>query len=167
MSNTKQYYIKNKPFIDWADKFPMPTQNPWSRIGNEMSNHITGEKMDEDEHEAGDEVANGVSESDDTSMRDVITVECQYLNGKKFIGTVTFSEAKTKIFKEGLGLDADLLETLKIGFNKCPVINFKLKSKINVRKSIKNQQMNFTRTYHSKGEFKTDTFKVKCKQLLL
>ena len=62
-----------------AARFPMPTQNPWSRIGNEMSNHITGEKMDEDEYEAGDGVANGVSESDDTSMRDVITVECHYL----------------------------------------------------------------------------------------
>ena len=60
-------------------------------------------------------------------MRDVITVECQKLNGKQFIGTVNFSEAKMKIFKDGLGLDAGLLETVKINFTKCPVVTFKLK----------------------------------------
>ena len=47
-------------------------------------------------------------------MRNVITVECQKLNGKSFIGTVNFSEAKTKIFQDGIGLDAGLLESVKL-----------------------------------------------------
>ena len=96
-------------------------------------------------------------------MRNVITVECQKLNGKSFFGTVNFSEAKTKIFQDGIGLDAGLLESVKINFNKCPVVNFKLKSKINVTESIKNPNFNFTRTYHSKGVLKTDS--INCKVL--
>ena len=51
-------------------------------------------------------------ENDENMMRDVITVECQQLNGKQFIGTVNFSEAKNKIFQDSLGLDADLLGTV-------------------------------------------------------
>ena len=54
---------------------------------------------------------------------DTITVECNKLNGKMFIGTVNYSEAKTKVFQDGLGLDANLLSTVQIKFNKCPVIN--------------------------------------------
>ena len=37
------------------------------------------------------------------------------------------------------------------------IITFKLKSKINVTNGIKNLHPKFTRTYHSKGELKTDT----------
>ena len=94
-------------------------------------------------------------------MRDSITIECQKLNGKLFNGTVNFSEVKIKMFEDGLGLDAGLLETVKINFNKCPVVTFKLKSKINVPLSIKNQQFDFTRIYHSKGILKTDS--INCK----
>ena len=90
-------------------------------------------------------------------MRDVITVECQKLKGKQFIGTVNYSEAKIKIFQDGLGLDAGLLGTVRITFNKCPMVTFKLKSKINITHNIMNQQPNFTRIYHTKGELKTDT----------
>ena len=64
-------------------------------------------------------------------MKDTITVECQKLSGKPFNGTVNYSEAKIKVFQDGLGLDANLLGSVKISFNKCPVISFKLKSKIN------------------------------------
>ena len=65
----------------------------------------------------------------DDLMKDTITVECNKLNGKLFNGTVNFSEAKTKIFQDGLGLDANLLSTVQIKFNKCPIITLKLKSK--------------------------------------
>ena len=75
-------------------------------------------------------------ENDENMMRDVITVECQQLNGKQFIGAVNFSKANTKIFQDGLGLDAGLLGTVKIGFNKYPIVTFKLKSKINVTRII-------------------------------
>ena len=79
-------------------------------------------------------------------MRNSITVECQKLNGKPFIGTVNFNETKIKIFKDGLGLDVGLLGTVKISFNKCPVVTFKLKSKINIKSSIKNSHFEFTFT---------------------
>ena len=83
-------------------------------------------------------VANESSkENDDENlMKDLITVECNKINGKLFNGTVNFSEAKTKIFRDGLGLDANLLSTVQIKFNKYPIITFKLKSKINVALDI-------------------------------
>ena len=57
-------------------------------------------------------------------MKDIITVECRKLNGKLFNGTVNYSEAKTKIFKDGLGLDPNLLGTVRINFNKFPIITY-------------------------------------------
>ena len=72
-------------------------------------------------------------------------------------------KAKIKIFKDGLGLDPVLLSGVKLTFNKCPVVTYKLHSKINVATSIKNKLFNFTRTYHSKGKLKTDT--IDCKIL--
>ena len=113
--------------------------------------------MDEDEDAAEGE------NSDASKMRDIITVECHKLNGGHFIGTVNFSEAKKKIFQDGLGLDADLLERVRINFNKCPVVTFKLKSKINITQKIRKQHISFTRTYHSKNELITDT--ITCKVL--
>ena len=73
-----------------------------------------------------------VSDSNDDfiMVKNTVTVECQKLNGKPFNGTVNFSEAKTKVFQNGLGLDANQLSTVQINFNKCPMITFKLKSKI-------------------------------------
>ena len=75
--------------------------------------------MDESESDPG---------LDQNMMKDTITVECQKLNGRIFNGTVNFSEAKSKIFRDGLGLDTGLLGTVKISFNKCPIITFKLKN---------------------------------------
>ena len=77
-----------------------------------------------------------VVNEDEDSMKDTITVKCHKLNGKLFNGTVNFSEAKTKVFQNGLGLDASLLSTVQLNFNKCPVITFKLKSKINVETNL-------------------------------
>ena len=54
------------------------------------------------------------------------------MNGQLFNGKINFTEAKIKIFQDGLGLNANLLSTVKINFNKCPNVTFKLKSKINV-----------------------------------
>ena len=70
-------------------------------------------------------------------MKDIITVECHKLNGKLFNGKVNYIETKTKIFQDGLGLDPNLISSVQIYFNKCPIITFKLKSKINVILSIK------------------------------
>ena len=122
--------------VNGAARFLMPAQNPTNRNDDE-ANQIQEEEMEGDD---GDEdgAINEENDNDENMMRDVISVECQKLNGKQFIGTVNFSEAKIKIFQDGLGLDAGLLGTVKISFNKCPTITFKLKSKINVTQSIKN-----------------------------
>ena len=102
-------------------------QNPdcRNRVANESSNENDGENL----------------------MKDFITVECNKLNGKLFNGSVNFSEAKTKIFQDGLGLDANLLSTVQIKFIKYPIITFKLKSKINVALVIRNKNFEFTRKY--------------------
>ena len=50
---------------------------------------------------------------------------------------------------------------MKLSFNKCPVITFKLNSEIIVEQNIKSQYFTFTRQYHSKGELKKDT--IDCK----
>ena len=80
------------------------------------------------------EIDNGIVNEEPIEMKNSLTVECQKMNGKSFIGTVNYSESKTKIFKDGQGLDINLLETVKISFNKCPVVTFKLKSEINCLK---------------------------------
>ena len=87
--------------------------------------------------------------NNDDLMQDIITVECNKLNGKLFNGTVNFSEAKTKIFQDGLGLDANLLGTVQIKFNKCPVITFKLKSK-NFSHKIKHANLKCTNNQFGK-----------------
>ena len=99
-------------------------------------------------------------------MRDTITVECQKLNGRMFIGTVNFSEAKVKIFQVGLGLDTGLLGSVKITFNKCPVISFKL------YKVGRNLLVNRFKTLNNKIDYSWfndsfKSFKIKCKSLLL
>ena len=85
------------------------------------------------------------------------------LNGKIFNGTVNYSEAKIKVFQDGLGLNPGLLGTVKLTFNKCPVITFKLKSKINLSQSIRNVNLGFSRTYHSKGKLTIDKNILVCK----
>ena len=79
-------------------------------------------------------------------MKDIITVECQKLNGKIFNGSVNFSKAKIKVVQDGLGLNPGLLGSVKIIHNKCPIITFKLKSKVNVALSINNEIFEFTRS---------------------
>ena len=93
-------------------------------------------------------------------MRDIIVIECQKINNKYYTGCVNYSEAKTKIFQNGLGLNPDLLSAVKISFNKCPVITFKLYSEIYLLQCIKTKHFYFERSYHSKGQVVTD--KIEC-----
>ena len=84
-----------------------------------------GHSVEDENNLSYEELVELVEDMDDSEpstnqemMTNTITVECQKLNGKPFIGTVNYSEAKIKIFQDGLGLDANLLGTVKIGFNK-------------------------------------------------
>ena len=111
-----------------AARFPMPAQNPDNGIEMEQSNQVHHEDAEEQE-----------------GMKDTITIECRKLNDKPFLGTVNFSEAKLKNFQDGLGLNSCLLNGVNITFNKCPVVTFKLHSKININLCIKNPSFSFTR----------------------
>ena len=134
-------------------RFHMPAQNPGcinsnrNRIENVTSNGNGNEDPNTEEEIETMDVSEPGPESgfEQNKMKDIIIVECQKLNGALFNGTINFSEAKIKIFKDGLGLDTALLAKVKILFNKCPVITFKLKSNINVEQIIKSQNFTFTR----------------------
>ena len=142
-------------------RFQMSAQNPNHGVDieieneneNENENEIANQSLEVNRDENGEGGGGGgdvSNEDDQLVLKNIITVECQKLNGKTFNGTVNYSEAKIKIFQDGLGLDPSLLDCVKITFNKCPVINYKLKSEINVATSIKYQLFTFSRTYHSK-----------------
>ena len=137
-------------------RFLMSAQNPTNGIDEAME---TSNEDDECEMNVGDD--DGVINNVQILVKDVITVECQKLNGKQFNGTVNYSEAKSKIFKDGLGLNTSLLSQVKLSYNKCPVVTFKLNSEINVIQSVKSSSFKFTRMYHSKGELVTD--EIECK----
>ena len=100
-----------------------------------------GHSVEDENNLSYEELVELVEDMDDSEpstnqemMTNTITVECQKLNGKPFIGTVNFSEAKNKIFKDGLGLDVGLLDVVKISFSKYEWLNesyesFKVKCK--------------------------------------
>ena len=97
--------------VESARFFKMPAQNSvlGSRIETEPTNKKDVMAMDESEPEP---------RSDQNKMENTITVECQNFNGRLFNGTVNFSEAKVKIFQDGLGLDVGLPEAVKISFKR-------------------------------------------------
>ena len=115
-------------------RFYVPAQNPGciNRVENVTSGGSGGngyeegiEKMDDSEPEPGHEYESGAEQN---NMKNIIIVECQKLNGILFNGTINFSEAKIKIFKDGLGLDTALLATVRISFN-LSLNSFKIKCK--------------------------------------
>ena len=143
--------LRRTPGPSGPARFQMSAQNPNHGVEIENENEITNQSLEENMDENGEGGGRDESSEDDQLvLKNIITVECQKLNGKTFHGTVNYSEAKIKIFQDGLGLDPSLLDCVKITFNKCPVINYKLKSEINVATSIKYQLFTFSRTYHSK-----------------
>ena len=68
----------------------------------------------------------------DGCMRDVITVEVETKDRENYRGTVTYEEAKYKIFLEALDLPEELLHGVKIQFGEGPTISYKLTEQIDV-----------------------------------
>ena len=70
------------------------------------------EEIDEDMENQGEEDSSSQVQVEARIERDlpndIITIECNKLNGKHFNGTVNFSEAKVKIFQDGLVLSLSL-----------------------------------------------------------
>ena len=67
-----------------------------------------------------------ITQRPEGAMRDVINVECSKINGELFKGTITYTEATIKIAQNILGLCPNDLHSIKMSFNKCRVILFKL-----------------------------------------
>jgi hypothetical protein len=68
----------------------------------------------------------------DGPYRDEVVVEIVSLNGEHFIGTVTPSEARKKIFEDMLGFHQSDLASITIGFNRGLIITYKLKQQFNI-----------------------------------
>ena len=95
-------------------------------------------------------------------MKDVISVECTEINGRVFSGTITYSEAREKIFIESLGLPATLLHSYKMSFNKCRSISFKLNEQIDLEPLP--GKVNFTIERHlQSGDPQVTDVKIHCK----
>ena len=94
-------------------------------------------------------------------MRDVLTVECQQINGEDFKGTVTYTEATVKIFQQELGFSADILHAVKMSFNKYRTPSFKLKKQINIDELVEKENFEMSRSYMLGNEIKTDV--IACK----
>ena len=89
-------------------------------------------------------------------MRDVITIECQKINGEEFKGTITYTEATVKIFQQGLGLTNEILHAVKMLFNKFRIVSFKLKNQINIDELADKDNFEIARSYMEGNQIKTD-----------
>ena len=104
-----------------------------------------------------------LTERPEGGMRDVITVECQKINGEDFRGTITYTEATLKIFQNKLGLPNDILHSVKMSFSKCRLVSFKLKKQVNIDEMLDRENFELERSYMQDNLIKTDT--ITCKIL--
>ena len=88
-----------------------------------------------------------LSQRPEGGMRDVITVECQKINGEDFKGTITYTEATLKIFQTQLGLPNDILHSAKMSFSKCRLVSFKLKKQVNIDEMLDKENFELKRSY--------------------
>ena len=73
------------------------------------------------------------------------------MNVAPFTGTVNYSEAKNKVFINGLGLNPAILSSVKLSFRKFPILTFKLNETIIIENLISNEHFTIEKKYHSKG----------------
>ena len=95
--------------------------------------------------------------SPDGPYRDEIVVEVLQIDGRDFIGTITPTEARRKIFEEMLGLDQDILTGITLGFNRGRIITYKLKQQLDIDQLYRKEFFDFQRT---KGK---EVMKILCK----
>ena len=81
----------------------------------------------------------------DGAWRDVITVDILQVNGEDYKGTVKPREALEAVYKTPLHQNVDNLHGVKIEFRGHPVINFRLKTHINIDYEFKNGSFSYTR----------------------
>ena len=81
----------------------------------------------------------------DGAWRDISTVDILQVNGEDYKGTVKPREALEAVFKTALHQNVDNLHGVKIEFRGHPVINFRLKTHINIDYEFKNGSFSYTR----------------------
>jgi hypothetical protein len=85
----------------------------------------------------------------DGPFKDEIVVEILAIDGRDFVGTVTPTEARRKIYEDVLGLAQEDLAGVTIGFNRGRVITYKLKQQRDIDQLYKCEYFEFER---SKGQ---------------
>ena len=83
----------------------------------------------------------------DGVMRDVIIVECSKLNDQAFRGTISYTEARDKIFMEKLGLPADLLHSMKMNYGTTRSVSFKLSNQIDITMLKPHEKFSIQRSF--------------------
>ena len=102
-----------------------------------------------------------ITQRPEGGMRDVLNVECSKINGEDFKGTITYNEATIKIFQQKMDLPVENLHSIKMSFNQCQMVSFKLKNQINIDEMANRECFTLERSYMQGSEFQTDV--IACK----
>ena len=131
-----------------------------TRLYSEITAHGSGSRQRQDDS-AGDDLPAITpvfkTPSPDGPYKDEIVVEILQMDGRDFIGTITPTEARRKIFEEILGLDQDILTGITLGFNRGRIITYKLKQQIDIDQLYRKEFFDFQR---NKGQ---EVIKISCK----
>ena len=92
----------------------------------------------------------------DGGLRDVLTIECQKMNGEDFKGTISYTEATVKIFQQELGFSIDIIHSVKMSFNKFRMVSFKLKKQVNIDELADKENFEMKRSYIVRSDVLTD-----------
>ena len=154
--------LPNENDPDW-DSDVLEENHNENPENNQASNFGTPMQCGNDVNDENEENNENDENASINILRDTISVSCLRLNKSAFRGTINYTEAKNKIFEKGLGLQPNLLCSVKMTFKDYPTVHFKLNNKINIAKLKSRQLFNIERIYHSGGTLVTDI--IKCKVL--
>ena len=82
----------------------------------------------------------------DGPYKDEIVVEVLSMDGQDFVGTITPTEARKRIFEEVLGLTQEDLAGKTIGFNRGRIITYKLKQQHDIDQLFSREYFDFGRS---------------------
>ena len=82
----------------------------------------------------------------DGPFKDQIVVEILSIDGSDFVGTITPTEARRKIYEEVLGLAQEDLAGVTIGFNRGRIVTYKLKQQRDIDQLYKCEYFEFERS---------------------
>ena len=95
------------------------------------------------------------------SMRDVIIIEIQKINGEMFHGTITYDEASDDIFRGCLGFEDCMLHGVKFAYSNYPVVRYKLKDQIDIDELYNREHFELRRQVKTGSLIRTDILSCK------